>query len=161
MAAAFCASLLLGVQLPADEIATEVKRVDYVRQIKPVLHERCYACHGALKQEAGLRLDTAQLVIKGGENGAIIDTQNVGESPLLTRVTSHDESERMPPEGEPLSAVQISLLRAWIAQGANGYADEVPEHDPRDHWAFKTPIRPAVPQVADAGWSANPIDAFI
>jgi len=161
MAAAFCASLLLGVQLPADEIATEVKRVDYVRQIKPVLHERCYACHGALKQEAGLRLDTAQLVIKGGENGAIINAQNVGESPLLTRVASHDESERMPPEGEPLSAVQISLLRAWIAQGANGYADEVPEHDPRDHWAFKTPIRPAVPQVADAGWSANPIDAFI
>ena len=153
--------LLFGVPLAADERATATDRVDYVQQIKPVLRERCFACHGALKQEAGLRLDTAELVIKGGDNGAIVSVQNADESLLLTRVTTHDASERMPPEGEPLSAVQISLLRAWITQGANGPAAEVAERDPRDHWAFQTPVRPAVPLVEDADWNHNPIDAFI
>ncbi|MEK6258993.1 MAG: PSD1 and planctomycete cytochrome C domain-containing protein [Planctomycetota bacterium] len=142
--------------------------VDYVRQIKPVLRERCYACHGALKQQAKLRLDTAALAVKGGESGAAIDVANAAGSLLLARVTSHDEAERMPPEGEPLSASQIALLKSWIAQGARGPADEQAERDPRDHWAFKTPVRPVVPQVVEsaaqgtvAEWSRNPIDAFL
>ena len=67
----------------------------------------------------------------------------------------------MPPEGEPLSAGQISLLKSWIAQGAKGPADEQAERDPRVHWAFQTPTRPALPQVADANGSRNPIDAFL
>ena len=135
--------------------------VDYGQQIKPVLRERCYACHGALKQQAKLRLDTAALAIKGGESGTAVDVANAAGSLLLTRVTSHDEAERMPPEGEPLSPSQIALLKTWIAQGAKGPADEQPERDPRDHWAFQTPVRPTVPQVADADWSRNPIDTFL
>ena len=149
------AAALLVASASGDE------SVDYARQIKPVLRERCYACHGALKQQGGLRLDTAALAVKGGESGTAIDVANVAGSLLLTRVTSHDEAERMPPEGEPLSPSQIALLKNWIAQGAKGPADEQPERDPRDHWAFKTPVRPAVPQVADAEWSRNPIDAFL
>jgi len=149
------AVILLAASARGDEA------IDYVRQIKPVLRERCYACHGALKQQAKLRLDTAALAIKGGESGTAIDVANAAGSLLLARVTSHDEAERMPPEGEPLSAAQLALLKNWIAQGAKGPADEQPERDPRDHWAFQTPVRPAVPQVADAGWSRNPIDAFL
>ena len=65
------------------------------------------------------------------------------------------------PEGEPLKPAEIAALRAWIAQGAKAPADEQPERDPRDHWAFKTPVRPAVPAVANPDWVKNPIDAFI
>lgn len=145
----------------ADDRATEVQQADYVHHVKPVLQDRCYACHGALKQEAGLRLDTAQFISKGSDSGLIINVQNADKSPLLARVTSHDESDRMPPEGEPLSAAKISQIKAWITQGAIGPADEAPERDPRDHWAFQTAIRPVVPQVANADWDSNPIDALI
>ena len=145
--------------LVAPLIAAEP--VDYLRQIKPILHERCYACHGALKQEASLRLDTAAQAVKGGDTGAAIEPSNAVGSLLFKRVSSADASERMPPEGEPLSAAQIKLIETWIAEGAKAPAAEEPQHDPRDHWAFKTPLRPAVPQVAQADWTRNPIDAFI
>ena len=165
-----CGSVVRTVVAAALLIASAKgdETVDYVRQVKPVLRERCYACHGALKQQAMLRLDTAALAVKGGESGAAIDVVNAVGSLLLARVTSHDEAERMPPEGEPLSVSQIALLKSWIAQGAKGPADEQPERDPRDHWAFKASVRPAVPQVAGsapqaagAEWGRNPIDAFL
>ena len=151
---ALCFLGLFGVTL-ADE------SVDYVRQIKPVLQARCYACHGVLKQEAGLRLDTAELAVKGSSSGVVVKPSDAAGSSLLHRVTATDESERMPPEGEPLKPDEVAALRLWIAQGANGPADEVPERDPRDHWAFQTPVRPNIPPVANSAWSANPIDAFI
>jgi len=67
----------------------------------------------------------------------------------------------MPPEGEPLKPTEIAAIRAWITQGAKAPADEQPERDPRDHWSFQVPVRPAVPRVANAAWPRNPIDAFI
>jgi mono/diheme cytochrome c family protein len=151
---------LAGSTLIAEE------SIDYLKQIKPVLHERCFACHGALKQEAGLRLDTAALAIKGGDSGAAIKPGDVEASLLIKRITAADESTRMPPEGEPLKAEQIAALRNWIAQKAVAPVDEQPERDPRDHWAFKTPVRPVVPRVEQptaeqARWQVNPIDAFI
>jgi hypothetical protein len=153
-------SLLSSAGFAADD------RVNYLTQIKPILRERCYACHGVLKQEGGLRLDTAALAIKGGESGAAVQPGDVAASLLLQRVSASDESERMPPEGEPLTAGQIAALRNWISQKATAPADEQTERDPRDHWAFRTPVRPAVPKVelsADeaARWNRNPIDAFI
>ena len=149
-----------------NDIVAAEEPVDYRTQIKRVLRERCFACHGALKQEAGLRLDSAALAIKGGESGAAIKPGDVDASLLLKRVTETDESKRMPPEGEPLKSEQITALRNWIAQNAQAPTDEQPERDPRDHWAFKAPVRPAVPRVeqpnADqARWQINPIDAFI
>ncbi len=146
---------LLSSSARADEA------VDYAKQIKPVLQARCYACHGVLKQEGKLRLDTAALAIKGGESGAAITASDVSASLLLKRVTATDESERMPPEGEALKPAEIAVIRTWIAQGAKAPTDERPERDPRDHWAFKTPARLAVPVVANTEWVRNPIDAFI
>lgn len=154
-ALAVTACFALALSAVADE------PVDYARQIKPLLQARCYACHGVLKQETRLRLDTAAFAIQGNENGPVVQPGNADASPLLKRVSASEESERMPPEGEPLSAAQVVLLRTWIAQGAHAPADEQPERDPRDHWAFNTPVRPAVPAVADRGWVQNPIDAFI
>jgi hypothetical protein len=135
--------------------------VDYQKQIKPVLQARCYACHGALKQEANLRLDTAALIQKGGDGGPALQPGDVEASRIVQRVSATDESERMPPEGEPLKPEEIAALKAWIADGAKGPPDEQPERDPRDHWAFRTPVRPSIPNVADPNWSHNPIDAFI
>ncbi len=146
---------LLVASASADEA------IDYAKQIKPLLQARCLACHGVLKQEAKLRLDTAALGIKGGESGAAIKPGDVSASLLLKRISAAEESERMPPEGEPLKPAEIAAIRAWIAQGAKAPADEQPERDPRDHWAFKTPVRPAVPVVANTEWVRNPIDAFI
>ncbi len=151
----------LRPELLRAEDAVAEQAVDYVRQIKPVLRERCYACHGALKQEAGLRLDTIALATRGGDSGAAIDVREVAQSLILQRVMATVETERMPPEGEPLSVAQLSLFKTWIAQGAKGPADEPSERDPRDHWAFQTPVRPAVPQDVSPAWSRNPIDAFL
>src|SRR5262245_56039895 len=121
--------------------------VDYMTQIKPVLKQRCYSCHGALKQKAELRLDSAELIRKGSKRGPVVKTNSINESPLLERVTSKDTDERMPPEGEPLSAEQIVTLRRWIAAGMPAPANDKPEPDPREHWAFRQPVRPAVPKV--------------
>ncbi|RLS80252.1 MAG: DUF1549 domain-containing protein, partial [Planctomycetota bacterium] len=163
----------LGFVIPA----ARAEPVDYLRQIKPVLQARCYACHGVLKQEAGLRLDTAELARKGGESGLVIRLGEPTTSPLLQRVMSLDEAERMPPEGEPLTPGEIAALRGWIEAGAMAPPGESPERDPRDHWAFQAPIRVPVPRFQPGardvpvtgklpGTEAvfvgkNPIDAFL
>jgi hypothetical protein len=134
--------------------------VDYERDIKPVLKARCYACHGALKQEAGLRLDTGVLIRQGGDSGSAISNGQIDDSLLIHRVSAKEPGERMPPEGESLSAEQIEMLRAWIREGAKSPESEQPEADPREHWAFKIPQRPAIPEIADS-IKVHPIDAFL
>src|SRR5262249_28168606 len=128
---------------------------------KPVLKERCYACHGALKQQARLRLDTAALIRKGGKHGPAVQPGNPDDSLLLERVSDPEEATRMPPQGKPLTERQLALLKAWIGQGAPAPADEPPEEDPRRHWAFQKPVAPPLPALADPTWCCNPIDAFL
>ena len=147
--------LAAGIPSYADEAA-----IDYTRDVKPILHERCYSCHGALKQEGGLRLDTGELARKGGDSGAAVVPKDLVVSHLILRISAADESTRMPPEGKPLTAEQISLISRWIESGAEAPADETPEEDPRQHWAYKKPMRPELPIVA-GNQSSNPIDAFI
>jgi len=138
-------------------------RVDYPTQIKPILRERCYACHGALRQKSGLRLDTVGFVLRGGRSGAVVTPGDASKSLLLHRVSATDAAERMPPEhdGEPLSSEQIALLQTWIQQGAPSPPDEKPEADPRNHWAFRPVARPDVPVVSNRAWPRNPVDAFL
>lgn len=155
LAAGF-ALLLSGGPLRADE------RVDYVREVKPLLTARCYACHGALKKKGKLRLDTAGLMRTGGSQGPAIVPGKSGESLLLERVTETGQ-RRMPPEheGEALTAKEVAVIKRWIDQGAIAPSDEKPEVDPKDHWAFRPPVRSPVPQVKNSAWVRNPIDAFI
>lgn len=134
---------------------------EYLRDIKPVLRERCYACHGVLKQEAGLRLDTGALARQGSESGSIISPDDPNASVLMERVASKDDDVRMPPIGKPLSAEEIELFRQWIADGARSPEDEQPEVDPADHWAFQIPLRPELPRISDPDWPSNPIDVFL
>jgi mono/diheme cytochrome c family protein len=152
--------VLAGVISPASSAAAD-EQVDYLKEIKPLFAQRCVACHGALKQKAGLRLDTAASAIKGGRNGAAVEPGNPAGSLLLKRVTAADESERMPPEGEPLTPPQLALLRRWIGQGAQAPANEEPEKGATAHWAFQPRVRPPVPVVRGAHWVRNPVDAFI
>jgi hypothetical protein len=168
---AVASALTLGVnphpasaqEQPVAVVETAGSVNGYVTRIKPLLRTRCYACHGSLKQKSGLRLDTVALMLRGGDSGPVVVKGNAKESLLLERVSASDVTERMPPEheAEPLSAEQVALLRDWIAGGAPAPADETPEADPRDHWAFRPVARPPVPRIQRAGWMNNAIDVFI
>ena len=153
-AIAIAAISFATMQLRADE------PVDYQRHIKPLLAARCIACHGVLKQEAGLRLDTGELARKGAESGPVIASGNTAASALIKRISATELNERMPPEGEPLTPAQIKHLTDWIAGGAISPTDEKPEPDPREHWAFQIIERPTPPELP-ANWGRNPIDAFV
>jgi len=139
-----------GIILGLLALTSSALAVDYAAQIKPLLKQKCYACHGALKQQAELRLDTVALLLKGGKSGSAAKL-------ILERVTAEDEHERMPQEAAALSVEQIALLREWIVAGAPGIANESPEADPRQHWAFQPVRRPPVPK-SEVG---NEIDAFV
>jgi hypothetical protein len=131
----------------------------YGETIKPLLKQRCFACHGALKQEAGLRLDTAEYIRTGGDSGPAIQAGDGAGSLLVHRVSATDTS-RMPPEheGEKLEAEQLELLRRWIDDGATAPVGETPEPDPANHWAFQ-PIGPAT--IVSPPLAAHPIDHFL
>ena len=132
--------------------------VDYLKDVKPVLAEKCFACHGALQQKADLRLDSARGMLEGGNKGAVVVPGNSADSLLLKHVLGRDGARRMPPpsDGEPLSAEQVAKLRTWIDQGAKAPPGEKPEADPREHWAFRAPKRGALPAEAP-----NLVDAFL
>lgn len=135
----------------------------YIERVKPVLRRSCYACHGALKQEGGLRLDTAAAAIVGGDSGASILLGKSAESLLIERISDSDEATRMPQEGSPLSAEEIDAIRAWIDAGAE-HPEETPPPDPLHHWSFVLPVRPTVPDIDGSSalaQSSNPIDRFL
>src|SRR5207302_7704270 len=125
------------------------ERIDYIRGVKSIFAHRCYACHGALQQKNGLRLDTVEFIKKGGDNGPAIVSGSSAKSRLVEHITGTGGARRMPPksEGEGLDQRQIAAIKTWIDQGAVGPADEKPEPDPRAHWAFQTPDRAAPPKV--------------
>ncbi len=159
-----CASMLATVLLLGlPSLSQADDAIDYAKQVKPILKERCFTCHGALRQKGGLRLDTVAFMREGGDTSAAIVPGKEAESLLIGRVATKDSTRRMPPpsEGDPLTPAQIELLREWIRSGAKGVAGEKPEADPREHWAFRKPVRPNVPAVKRQGWARNPVDAFI
>ena len=129
-------------------IGTKAEDSLYLQSIKPVLKARCYACHGGLKQESDLRLDTAESILEAG----IIDS-----GALLQRITSTDLDVRMPPEGEPLEPSQIAAIKKWIDSGSPKPVNEVGDTDPSTHWAFQPVTRPHLPKSK----RDNPIDALL
>ena len=154
---AFAASLLIHPKATAND------GVDYLTQIKPILSEKCYSCHGAIRQESGLRLETRELLLQGGDSGPALVEQHADISLILERVSTGDADLRMPPEGEgsPLSAEQLDLLTRWINAGAPAPPEEIPA-SPNQHWAFQPVTRPAVPVHPHLPvGKVNPIDAFI
>lgn len=109
--------------------------VDYAKDVKPLLAQNCYACHGPEVQQSGLRLDQRQPALRGGDYGPVIVPGKSAESKLIRRLVDGDGGMQMPPAGALLPE-EINVLRAWIDQGAefrNDIADEAPPKtiDPR------------------------------
>jgi hypothetical protein len=132
------------------------KKVEFNRDVRPILADKCFACHGpdTKKVKGGLRLDVAELAKQEGDGGhaAIVAGKPEG-SEAIRRISSSDPAKMMPPPSskKTLSAAEKQTLHDWIAQGA--------EYQP--HWAFVAPVRHALPAVKNAGWARNAIDHFI
>jgi Protein of unknown function (DUF1553)/Protein of unknown function (DUF1549)/Planctomycete cytochrome C len=149
---------------PARELPPAVSQpVDFTRDVAPILSKSCYSCHGSRKQKSGLDLHDPQRALAGGDNGPAIIPGKSAESRLIRYVAGLDEENTMPPEGagEPLSAAQIGLLRAWIDQGARWSATPAPRAASSEHWSFRPPRRPPLPAVKNSGWPRNAIDHFV
>ena len=132
------------------------KGLDFSRDIRPILSDKCFACHGPddSQRKAGLRLDTAEGATRPADSGSpAIVPGKLDEGEFLARITSVDPEEVMPPpkHGKPVIAAEVERLKAWIAGGASY----------RQHWAFVAPTRPAVPVNVTSGHARNPIDAFV
>jgi hypothetical protein len=156
---------LLAAQVdPARLPSAATRNVDFVKDIQPLLAERCHGCHGQEKQENNFRLDLKAAALKGGDSGAAILPGKSGESRLIHLVAGAEEGLVMPKKGERLTSGQVGLLRAWIDQGAHwpAHLAESKQEKKADGWAFQPATRSALPQAA-RGQSArvNPIDAFI
>ena len=157
----YCLLLLAGcIFLPYSDVDGG-EMVDYLRDVKPILGKRCYACHGPLKQEAGLRLDSASSILRGSESGTIVERGDVAASLILELLTG-EEGTRMPPEGEgsPVPPREIEVIKTWIQQGAPS-PDEEEVLDPRNHWSYQPPRQQQVPTGPNSEWIRNPIDAFV
>ena len=144
-----------GIASTGASVTAEDAPIDFIRDIRPILSNNCFQCHGpdSSTREADLRLDTREGALGGGDRDALIVPGQPDESELLRRVSSDDPDERMPPadsEYGQLSAEEIDLVRRWIVQGA----------DWEEHWAFITPVRPDLPDVGDSSWPVNGIDHF-
>jgi hypothetical protein len=129
--------------------------VEFNQEIRPILSDRCFQCHGpdGARRKAKLRLDLEQEARRDLGGRRTIVPGDLDASELYRRITSADADERMPPPaaGEPLTAGQIDRLGRWIRQGAPWQV----------HWSLIPPRRPPVPPVNRPGWVRNPIDAFV
>ncbi len=135
--------------------------MDYEREIKPLLRDHCYACHGVFKQQGNLRLDSAASALKGGDTGPAIERGN--DQSLILQVVTGAAGFRMPPEGEgqPLTEAEIARLRQWIKDGAPAPEQEEVLADPQQHWSYRPPQRPALPTVKHPAGIGTAVDAFL
>jgi hypothetical protein len=154
-------ALGLGIRGFAQEAPpSSGSRVDFARDIEPVLKSTCLRCHGAEKPKGQLRLDVAALAMKGGVSGVAIRPGDSKGSLLLKLLLSPDPEERMPQKAPPLEKGKIDLIRRWIDEGAP-WPEVAGEARVKKHWAYLKLSRPEVPSTRSPGWSRNPVDAFV
>lgn len=154
---------LMGTAFPfaarssASSPNTTPSRVDFGREVLPLLKAHCFQCHGGGESQGGLRLDSRALALKGGKSGTALVPGNGAGSLMLARILGKGGKPAMPLGFAPLANAQIALLRAWIDQGVVW-----PEgNSAKRHWAYLPPVRPKVPQVHNRAWVRNPIDVFV
>ncbi|HUP78758.1 MAG TPA: DUF1549 domain-containing protein, partial [Pirellula sp.] len=148
--------LAAGMNVPGFAKASDDERIDYSRDIRPILAGHCLHCHGpdAGTRKAQLRLDDSESALVARDGYRVIHPGKPDDSLLLSRVLSEDPDVKMPPSDSDqrrLSAEQIDLLRRWIQQGANW----------GEHWSFVAPKRASLSVVDNHSWSRNSIDFFI
>ena len=173
----------------ADAAAPSAEQVEFFeKQVRPVLVNRCQACHGAKKQEAGLRLDSREAIL-AGIDGSPVMTPGDPDKSRLVQVVRYDGDVQMPPEGK-LPENELASLTTWIKIGApwprkgepeasaSGLASanaasknrgvdaprspaEMFSEARKSHWAYQPVTLPPLPAVQNAAWCATPVDAFI
>jgi hypothetical protein len=134
------------------------KPIDFNRDIRPILSDRCFACHGPdaniAKDSGGFRLDTFETATVPASSGDIpIKPGKPGESEVINRITHINPNLKMPPPDSnlTLSEAEIELLRRWIEQGA----------EYQGHWAYQSPVKPELPDIDKDDWARNAIDVFV
>ena len=138
----------------------------FEKEVRPVLADNCYKCHGPKKQKSGLRLDSRELILKGGELGPIVVPGKPEVSRLILSV-NHAKGQdvyAMPGEDEKLPPKAIAALTEWVRQGLPWPTESSPvAHDPSKHWAFKAVKAPATPVItkADETKVRQPLDRFV
>jgi hypothetical protein len=152
----FCAVWAFSVPTKPARSAAPTHAVDYNRDIRPILSNNCFKCHGpdATERQAGLRLDIRAEALKPAESGRRAIVPGKPESSMLVRrIFATTDSRRMPPpeSNKKLTAAEKELLKRWIEQGA----------EYQKHWAFQPPKRPPLPNVTNTAWPRNAIDHFI
>jgi hypothetical protein len=139
----------------AGALFAQTPKVDFDRQIRPILSDNCFQCHGPDEKSriAGLRLDTREGAFADRGKYKILVPGNPGASRLFQRISESNAARRMPPahSERKLSPAQIALIERWIEQGAEW----------KTHWAFVPPVRPELPEVKRAAWGRNPVDRFV
>lgn len=159
MGVCFCL-IVLPLIIASAAYSPQQDRVDFRKDIYPILQQACHRCHGTSKAMGELRLDSKQAAMRGGISGRIIISGNSKESRFLQRVLGLGGEARMPLGGDPLTDRQIDLLRHWIDQGAVWPDDSPPPNKAEEHWSLVAPVRPATSAVSNKSWVRNPIDNF-
>src|SRR3954447_22780319 len=140
---------------PSPAPAAERGGVDFAREVRPILAENCFECHGPdpRGRKGDLRLDTRDGVFGDRGGYRLVVPGQPDESELIARVVSSDSDEVMPPpkSRRSLSPAQVERLRRWVAEGAAW----------EEHWSFSPPRRPDVPDVSRPDWCRGPIARFV
>lgn len=146
---------LFAAENEKSKISTTKSNIDFSRDIRPILSNNCFFCHGPDEshREADLRLDTKAGAFNSTDGNAAIVAGNLKESSLIQRILATDVDERMPPadSGKKLKPEEIELLKQWVKQGATW----------QDHWAYVKPVRSQRPTIKQKSWPQNEIDYFV
>ena len=131
-------------------------RVDFNRDIRPILSDTCYACHGpdVKERKAKLRFDLREEIFKPAKSGEIpVVPGDLAKSELIRRITTADEDDLMPPSkfNKKLTPAQVELFKRWVSEGAEW----------KGHWSYNKPEQPGAPEVKSKPWVRNPIDSFV
>jgi hypothetical protein len=161
---------------PGLRAAAPPDRVDFDRDVRPILERSCWKCHGPDRHKGGVRFDRREGALAAGDSGrTAIRPGRAQESELIRRVEAANADERMPPRGTPLSRGQVEILRSWIEQGANwpqsragptrartgGRRALVVTDQDRRHWSYLPLKAVALPAPREAPWCRTPVDRFI
>src|SRR5262245_7373987 len=167
-----CLLPLAVIAVRAEAPRSPAAQVEYFEKaVRPVLATNCFNCHGPDKQKGGLRLDSREALMKGGDSGPAVVPGKPEDSLLITAV-HYDGTPQMPPKGK-LKADQIAALTTWVKEGAAWPSTDVqvrpvpigrgPEITAKDRafWSFQPIADPPLPRVRDSAWPKTPLDFFV
>ncbi len=144
---------------PSPNLPVDAK-IDFQRQIRPILQSSCGECHLNGKRKGGLRLDSREWVLRGGDSGPAVVAHEPDRSLIIARVISTDPDEAMPKKGRKLSADQVALLRKWIEAGLS-WEGVLGTTTKPSYVAPLLPRRPTVPAATTGSNLTNPIDLLL